>query len=238
LGGVNIDAIWNHGLITGAVSGWLITRHLIGTVARGAFRLTPTALVERIVPLLGNPRSNEHYVAFVQRHVPTFDGWHPANFMYWRTSLQFLQEVVQLEQLTPAFIGWVMTNAPLLAGEAYGVCVYSRFIREAETHCLVLIAHNETPSLWGEDVLTDEQHAPAAVRPPPPSSSSSQRAIIPYGPSSPSVDNILVDSRAIPRILARALSRTLPAAPHCSVAIRNDPITCPHRYPPLVGEGY
>ena len=216
LGGVDIDAVWNHGLVTGAVSGWLITRRLIGTVARGAFRLTPTALVERIVPLLGNPRSNEHYVAFVRRHVPTFDGRRPANFMYWRTSLQ---EVVQLEQLTPAFIGRVMTNAPLSAGEAYGVCVYSRFIREAETRRLVLIAHDETPSSWGEDVLADEQHTPAAVRPPPPSSSSSRAAtsrrggpLYPMAPPPPP-STTFSSTHAPSRASSRAPSPQLSAAP-------------------------
>jgi hypothetical protein len=173
LGG--IDAIWNHSLITGAVSGWLIICRLIGTVARGAFWLMPAVLVERIVPLLGNPQSNDHYVAFVRQHVLTFDGRCPANFMYWHTSLQ---EVVQLEQLTPAFIGWVMTNTLLSAGEAYGVCVYSRFIHEAETRRLILIVHNETPLSWGEVVPMDEQHAPVAVRPPPPSLSSSRAATL------------------------------------------------------------
>jgi hypothetical protein len=43
---------------------------------------------------------------------------------------------------------------------------------------------------------------------------------------------------AIPCVLARALSRTLPAAPRGSVVVRDDPITCPRRYSPLVGEGY
>jgi hypothetical protein len=54
LDGVNINAIWNHSFVTGAVSGWLIICCLIGTVARGSFRLTSAALVECIVPLLGN----------------------------------------------------------------------------------------------------------------------------------------------------------------------------------------
>jgi hypothetical protein len=44
-GGVDEDAIWNHSLITGAVSRWLIIRHLIGTIARGTFWLTSAALV-------------------------------------------------------------------------------------------------------------------------------------------------------------------------------------------------
>jgi hypothetical protein len=144
LDSVDIDTVWNHSLVTGAVSRWLI---LIGTVARGSFWLTPAALIEHIVPLLGNPWSNNHYVAFVQQHIPTFDGWRPANFMFWCTSCK---EVIQLEQLTPAFIGRVMTTAPLSASKAYGAVVYSHFIREAETCHLVLITHNETPASWGE----------------------------------------------------------------------------------------
>jgi hypothetical protein len=46
LGGIDEDAMWKHSYVTGAVSGWLILCHLIGTVARGNFRLAPATLWE------------------------------------------------------------------------------------------------------------------------------------------------------------------------------------------------
>jgi hypothetical protein len=74
LGGDNENAVWAHNLVTSSVSGWLMARRLIGTAARGAFWLTPAALVERVVPLLGNSTSNEQYIAHVRIRIPTFDG--------------------------------------------------------------------------------------------------------------------------------------------------------------------
>jgi hypothetical protein len=93
-----------------------IIRQLIGTIAWGPFRLMPAALVECIVPLLGNSTSNEQYIAHVRIRIPTFDGRRPANFQFWRNSLQ---GVSQLEQLTPAFIGHIMINAQDVSSRAY-----------------------------------------------------------------------------------------------------------------------
>jgi hypothetical protein len=167
VGGTNEDAIWAHDLVNGAVSGWLVVHRLIGTIAQGNhFWLTRATLVERIVPLLGNPNSNERYIAHVRQHIPAFNGWRPANYLFWHSSLQ---GVVQLEQLTSAFPGQIMMNAPLSSGKAYVVVLYSRFIREAEARCLTLIPSDATPTLWDEYHPGDALIAPpmpVAIQPP------------------------------------------------------------------------
>jgi hypothetical protein len=124
-GSANEDAIWAHNLVNRAISSWLVVRCLIGTIAQGNhFRLTPAALIERIV-LLGNSDSNDRYVAYVQQCMPAFDSQCPTNYLFWCSSIQ---GVVQLKQLISAFLGQIMMNTPLSSGKAYGVVLYSCFV--------------------------------------------------------------------------------------------------------------
>jgi hypothetical protein len=181
LGGVDNDAVWGHRLVTESVSGWLILRRLIGTSNRkvdpvsrtGTFRLTSSALAERLLPLFGNPDSPEQYISHVRRRLANFNGERAANIQYWRGSLM---GVLQPEQLTPAFIEQVFLGSPLATGEAYGVVVYSRFVREAEARQSALISADAVPASWNDDAPDDRFVAPpppsAVVQPPPPSSSS------------------------------------------------------------------
>jgi hypothetical protein len=241
LGGDDENAVWVHNLVTSSISGWLMARRPIGTAARGAFQLTPAALVERIVPLLGrNSTSNEQYIAYVRICIPTFDGRQPANFQFWRNSLQ---GVVQLEQLTPAFIGQIMINALPSSGEAYGVIIYSRFVRKAETHRLTLIPSDTTPASWVNDEPEDAYDTRMeAIQPPPPTATLSQplsrtacgaatrnipswRAYLPHGPSSSALDNLL----AVLPVLSTAFS--------CIVVLCDDSFVSWRRTHTLVIEG-
>jgi hypothetical protein len=147
-----------------------IVRQLIGTAARGTFWLTLATLAtlaERVVPLLGNSTSNEQYIAHVRICIATFDGCRPANFQFWCNSLQ---GVVQLEQLTPAFIGQIMIDAPLSSGEAYRVIIYSHFVRKAKMCRLTLIPSDATPAPWANDDPKDAYDmCMEAIQLPPPS---------------------------------------------------------------------
>jgi hypothetical protein len=244
VGGVDEDAVWKHSYATGAISGWLALRRLIGVVARGNFKLTPAVLGERVVPLLGNPQSGGEYVAYVKERIPTFDGRRPTDFAFWRTSLR---DVVQLEQLTSAFLGQIMLHAPLSPGEAYGVVTYSRFVREAEARRLTLIPSDATPASWGDDDLGDMRPsiAPpplAAIRPPPPSSTTSRPATSRRGgatypmapPPPPSTTSLSTraSSRAPSRTSSRASSPQRSAA---SSSFATTPLPGPSGAPPTFG---